>query len=720
MSDLLQDIAIALDQAVLRCDNPQAGELLLVEGQSSWLSELLPDSQYQQPFIIEDDCYFLQDFMVDAKALWLSPENGRLRSGFWTESLSSGRTLHLEAVAIKQGNTQVLLIHNQSEEFRQRQKTIQSARELTLANDKLQEQYQYLHHRLLAMINSPKGISDSLSPIIAAIENANFGVMVLDPQFRPMIENPAILEIFDYQKDEQLSTELPVETLLRLMHTQLPECTRILSTATTWSGELCWMKPPHTLKWLKVAIYPVKDDNQKLSHWLFFINDISRLKYLLQRNEKLTLQDPLTDLPNRHAFWQYLEKRIFEQQPLFLLYADITDFKQVNEFYGHAEGDRLLVELSGRLSSVLKKTDFVARVGGDEFAIVLNGVESVENCLMLGNRLLAVCQHPFYTESQAAYHVSLCMGAVSFPDDALTAEELMKFADLSAYNGRSKNVKGLQFYSQELKDASRQRIQIEKELRHGIENDELELLLQPILDLKCGSIRKAEVLVRWNRPGHGLVSPVDFIPVAEQCGLIVALGKWVFEHAMQLLKQLQELDLTIKLSINLSPVQVMDSSIFDFMQLCIDKYQVNPHYLELEITEGILVDDYEQIHRLLTRVRGLGMSISVDDFGTGYSSLAYLKRLPIDFLKIDRSFVKDIATDDNDKAIVLAVIAMAHNLNLGVIAEGVETSEQQAFLANNCCDSAQGYLFSRPIHFDGLVELLQAQKDGVSADWQPK
>lgn len=706
MSTLFEDLSLGMDLAVLELVADKPTTFLLKSGNNGWIEDLLPHCSSSEPFEIGDDLPYLEDFLIDAETVWSASAPGRIKSGLWTESLADRRDLNLEAIAIRQNDHQLLVIRNSSEEFAYRQRTLQSARELMIANDKLMEQHEYLHTRLLSILSKPKDAAEALAPLSSAIENAGFAVIILDHQRQPVIENSAVIELFEQYDNSYHKQPRPSEIILKLMRSQLPEYDRIFETSSSWSGELCWINPPHTLKWLKTAIYPVKSEPHGIKNWVIFISDISNIKHLLQRNEQLAMEDMLTQLPNRHAFWQTLEQRISQQRSFFLLYIDINEFRHLNEFYGHEEGDKLLVELGGRLQSALKKDDFIARVGGDEFAIILNDIESEPPCRQVTNRLLNLVEKPFISAQSNSYNVTLSIGAAGYPKDAQSVEELMKFVDLSAYNGRRNRQSTVQFYSHEMKEASRRRIQMEVELRHAILDKQFELHLQPILDLEDRRIIKAEALIRWNHPEHGMISPAEFIPVAEQSELIVALGRWVFEQTCSYSRQLQDNGTPLKISFNLSPVQIRDPELFSFIKSTIDKWQVDASLLELEITEGVLVDDYAKVLQLLNDIKALGITISVDDFGTGYSSLAYLKNLPLDHVKIDRSFVQDIVTDDNDKAIVLAVIAMAHNLNLSVIAEGVETNEQRDFLIDSQCNSAQGYLFSRPVPYEQLRSLL--------------
>lgn len=707
MTSLLNNVLNAMEQVVLEVVDGNAGVFRLIEGNSPWIDELFPGANSRESFIIDDNIPFLQDFLIDGRLVWNNSINGKVRSGFWTEVVASNKELHLEAIAIRQESHNLLIISNQTEEFIYRQSTMQSARELLLQNDRLVEQNEYLHTRLLAILKEPTEQNKILVALTKAIENAGFAVIIAESNLSTIIANTAAVNLFEQVKSPRTDQESPMDVIVQLLKNQLPEYERIILTKSSWDGELCWMSPPSTLKWLKVALYPVLDELNEVKNWIVFANDISNLKYLVQRNEQLALQDMLTELPNRIAFWQTLEKQILSNNPFYLLYVDINDFRRHNEFYGHDEGDKLLIELSGRIKSVIKESDFIARVGGDEFAIILTNIDNPKSCEQVVERLFSCTRRSFETSKSISFNISLSIGAASFPHDAKSVEELMKFVDLSAYNGKQVKTNSLQFYSESMKDASHQLIEIENELRQAIKNKEFELFLQPIIDLERNEIVKAETLIRWNHPTKGMIFPDVFIPIAEKSGLIITIGKWVIDTACKMAVNINTRGYKVKISLNLSPSQVFDENLFPYLHACVKHYKIEPALLELEITEGVLVDDYSITERLLNKVRAIGMSVAIDDFGTGYSSLAYLKKLPLDFLKIDRSFVQDIVNDDNDKAIVRAVIAMAHNLNLGVIAEGVETKEQLDFLSKNSCNSVQGYLFSEPISFDAFIKLLE-------------
>lgn len=703
----LVNLLNSLEQIVLEVIDCKTGEMRHVAGDSSWGGDLLPLLHKRQSFIINDHSPFLQDFIIDAQHVWQGNNDTTLKSGFWTEITPNKLELHLEATAIKHNGHNILLIGNLAEEFKTRQNTLQSARELLLSNDRLVEQNEYLHSRLLGILQNPDQQNDILLSLTKAIENAGFSVLITDAKLNVIIENSVTSTLFEQRYHSPELVKKPIEIIIKLMNSQLPEFDRIISTKSEWVGELCWILNPSALKWLKVALYPVKTELNEIEHWIIFINDISNIKYLVQKNEQLVLQDMLTKLPNRFSFWQTLEQKINNNNPFYLLYLDINKFRSHNEYYGHDGGDKLLIDLSARISSILKETDDIARVGGDEFAVILSNLSSQHECKAILERILTCTNKPFFSNQDESFNVSLSIGAANFPEDASNVEELMKFVDLSAYTGKVKNKNSIQFYSQSIRDASLQVIELEKELRNAIKNQEFELYLQPIVNTEQNSIKKAEALIRWNHPVKGLIPPIQFIPEAEKSGLMIAIGHWVIKSACSLAKKLFDNGYRIKISINLSPTQVLEENLFSFIHNCIREYQVVPELLELEVTEGVLVNDYDVAERLLSKIRAIGMTVSIDDFGTGYSSLAYLKRLPLDSVKIDKSFVNDIVIDENDKAIVRAIIAMAHNLHLGVTAEGVETDEQLKFLTKNDCNAVQGYLYSKPIKFNRFLTLLK-------------
>lgn len=681
----------------------------------SWIFKLMPEASETQTFDYQNSSAFLEDFLIDAEAFWIKGEEGQIQSGIWSEQ-TPDQLLRLEAIAAVSNAECFLVINNLENEYTRRQHTLQAARELLLSNDKIMAQHEYVHERLDALLSESQNTQELQHPISLAIEQTEVGVAILDPNLCPLNQNPALFDLLEIRYEKNDKT--PSTEILRLFENQYPEFERVITTGSSWNGEIFWLSPPKKGKWLKLALHPVRGEQQQIKHWIMIASDITQVKFLLQNNEQLTHFDVLTELPNRRYFWQQLEQSVRKGEPFFLLYLDLKHFKKINEIHGHLVGDQVIRDLARRIKPLLKEGDILARVGGAEFAILQHGNQQQHllgghdqsQCVEYANDLIISASLPIYTEAGQKCEVGLNIGAASFPQDANDAEELMKFADLAVYAAKKLPKSNMQFYSQELKDASRRRIELENALREAISNNEFELYLQPILDLNTGQIIKAEALIRWNRPDFGLIGPDEFIPMAEQSGLIVPIGRWVFATACEMLYKLQERKLDIRVSVNLSPRQISDRHLLSFIHSTVRKSKATPKNLELELTEGVLVDNYDKVQYLLDEVRKIGITVSIDDFGTGYSSLSYLQKLHIDHLKIDRTFVRDLGNNENGDALVLAVLAMAQSLKLGVIAEGVETIVQKDFLHLNNCNIVQGFLFSRPVPFEDFCQLLERQK----------
>jgi diguanylate cyclase (GGDEF)-like protein len=694
-----------------------AKEFEVIYKAGTWLDELLPETVNSQVFCFEQNSAYLEDFLIDAEKLWRTNKDGRIESGLWSEQLTT-QLIRLEAAAVLADKQNYLIITKLDAKYRQKQQTLQIARELLLSTDKISAQHDYLHTRLEELLSDPNGARSAQHPVAHALSQTDLGVAILDAELRLLNCNPALRSLFD---NTQVETALPPDRLLiELFRTQYPECERIFSTASSWTGEIYWLNPPQQGKWLKLSIHPIKNEAQIVQNWLFSVSDVTQIKYLLRRNEKLTHFDALTGLPNRQYFWQLLESKIQNNRPFYLLYIDIKQFKRINELHGHLLGDEVIKDLSKRMKTITHSDDTIAKIGGTEFAVIMElnhlhtqiSSQDQLQCVKFAKELISACSLPFYLSSGKKCGIGLNVGAAAFPKDANSAEELMKYADLAVYSAKKKTQSSIEFYSKELVDASLKRIEMEDALRNAIKNQQFELFLQPILDLTSGKIIKAEALIRWHHPNGDMISPDEFIPLAEQTGLIIPIGKWVIKEACSILSKLSEKGEDIQLSVNLSPRQVSDRQLFDFIKNTVSDALINPQRLELELTEGVLIDNYEKVNYLLNEVRKLGLTVSIDDFGTGYSSLSYLQKLPIDRLKIDRSFINELteSSKDSDGAIILAVIAIAHSLRLEVIAEGVETELQKDFLKKNHCNIVQGFLFSKPVPFNDFCILLEEQK----------
>jgi len=417
--------------------------------------------------------------------------------------------------------------------------------------------------------------------------------------------------------------------------------------------------------------------------------------------DKLAHYDTLTDLPNRFLFKDRvkhaLARAIRKKGNIALILLDLDRFKNINESAGHPVGDEILCMVANRLKKNIRQGDTIARLGGDEFAFIIEGFET-PNFLQqfikkIQNNLL-----PPYAIGKQKYYVTASIGISLSPANSEDADSLLKHADAAMYEAKSAGKNQYQFYSASLTTAVHSRFSMETELRQALENDEFDVVYQPQFVLTDKSLSGAEALVRWNHPQKGIVSPAEFIWLAEETGLIIEIGNVVLKKACsQMFKWVNKGYLTGRISVNLSAIQFQQKDIVDIVSGILAQTQLEAKYLEIEITESALIGQHDQVINNLDTFRKMGITLAIDDFGTGYSSLAYLKRFPVNWLKIDQSFVHDLPNDNNDAAIVKAIIDMGHTLGLSVIAEGVETQAQSDFLKGSGCDSVQGYLYGKPV-----------------------
>lgn len=450
----------------------------------------------------------------------------------------------------------------------------------------------------------------------------------------------------------------------------------------------------------------------KLMGFLGSLSDISELKKAQFKMESLAFYDPLTGLANRRLFKNRLEKAVKSVQrtntSIALLFLDLDQFKRVNDSLGHDIGDYLLKEIAQRLSKHVHENDTVSRIGGDEFTILLTSINSITDVRVIAEKILISLARPFTVHGQEIIS-SVSIGITLTPEDSVDSNTLMKNADLAMYRAKELGRNNFQFFSEDMNVNILYNLEIEKELNVAIKKDQFILMYQPKISLIDNSITGVETLVRWRHPQKGLIPPDDFIPIAEETGQIIKIGAWVLEHSCHEMGAMIRdglMPADSKVAVNLSAKQFSDPLLLQTVIDILTQSKIDPLNLELEITESIIMDDVEAAINIMNAIKRRGINLSIDDFGTGYSSLAYLKRFPIDVLKVDRSFVKDIPKDQTDMAITSAVIAMAHKLGMTVVAEGIETQEQLDFLRANQCDDGQGYLLSRPLTLPQLHHFL--------------
>ena len=440
----------------------------------------------------------------------------------------------------------------------------------------------------------------------------------------------------------------------------------------------------------------------------------------------MAFHDNLTDLPNRYLLKDRLNQALASAKQhkrlMAVLFLDLDNFKRVNDTLGHSAGDQLLRKVAGLLTKLFRKSDTIARpsidelettvsrLGGDEFTILITEFRDIQDTSKIAKRIIDLFQDPFIIGHQEVF-ITTSIGISLYPNDGDDSDILLKNADTAMYHAKEKGRNQFQYYSESMNIAALERFNLERDLRKAQERRELLLHYQPQIDMRSGIVVGAEALVRWMHPDRGLIAPMEFIPLAEEIGLIVPIGEWIMHSACKQIRVCQENGFpSMCVTVNISGIQLKQKNFIETVVKALNDNHLDPQYLELELTESILVESLEKAIRILNELKSLGVRISIDDFGTGYSSLNYLKRLPIDILKIDRSFVKDIFIDPGNEAIIKAIVTLARSLNLEVIAEGVETAQQMAYLHELGCDKMQGYLFSPPLPTDSLMKLLKEGK----------
>ena len=489
--------------------------------------------------------------------------------------------------------------------------------------------------------------------------------------------------------------------------------------------------PDGSLRYIHVNAEVVRNDGGLPVQAFGVIQDITENKTAEERIHRLASYDRLTQLPNRQHFIERVDQALAQARAackmLAVLSLDLDQFKRINDTLGHTVGDLLLVAVTQRLRDTVRSRDAVtrigglpddtnlARLGGDEFCVLVTDIGQFQDAAKVARRIIAALQRPLDVDGRELF-VTASVGIALYPLDGDGAHTLIKNADAAMYFAKSQGRNNYQFYSKEMNSRALERLAIESKLRRSIERGEFELHYQPKLDLRTNRITGVEALVRWRHPEMGLVPPLDFIPIAEESGLIIPIGEWVLQEAARQTRAWHVEGLPpINVAINIASPHFQQPGFLEHIAQVLKSTGLDARFLELEVTESMLMDDRTATLATLTALKAMGLKVSIDDFGTGYSSLAYLKRFPVNALKVDRSFVKDMPEADDDAAITSAIIAMAHSLRLEVIAEGVETPAQLAFLRERGCDYAQGYLISRPIPGPELVALLRTSVPAAAA-----
>ncbi len=478
-----------------------------------------------------------------------------------------------------------------------------------------------------------------------------------------------------------------------------------------WSGEI-WDRHKDGReypKWLRIDT--IRDSQGTVTHYVAVFSDISERKASEEHIRYLAQHDALTGLPNRYMLAMHLEHALARAQrgsdSIGLMFIDLDNFKTINDTLGHQYGDALLCEVAKRITRAVRKSDIVARLGGDEFVVVLENIHGANDAGHVAQKIIDQLGQAIAVDGHNL-HTTPSIGIGIFPEDGETSDILMKNADVAMYHAKAAGRNNYQFYAEHMNQSAAIRIQMEGRLRAAMNGNEFQLHYQPQINLLTGRLCGCEALIRWFNPELGMVSPASFIPLSEEIGLIVPISEWVLRTACQAAREWLDAGIEFGvISVNISPHQFRQRNFPERVEQILAETGLPIDRLELEITESTIMETAEITIATLTQLKNLGISLAVDDFGTGYSSLAYLKRFPIDRLKIDRSFIADLETDPSDAAIAGAVLALAHSLELDVVAEGVETQGQLDFLRGHHCDSVQGYFFSRPLPAGDFVDYCE-------------
>lgn len=550
-------------------------------------------------------------------------------------------------------------------------------------------------------ITVEKALKEKLGQSAAVVHNTAEGIIITDIDSRIISVNPAFTEITGYSEDEVIGQTPRILKSNKHDRVFYADMWKQVMQTGCWQGELWDRKKDGAVFPSWTTISAVINDDTEVTHYVGVFSDISSLKQSEDKLDFLAYHDPLTGLPNRLLMSDRLEHalRIAERKKKMLgvLFLDLDRFKNINDSLGHSVGDRLLEQVAVRLQEAVRQEDTVARLGGDEFVVLIEGVNHASDVIGLANKLLSSFTDSFSLNGHTLY-VTPSIGVSVYPQDGSDPETLIRNADTAMYRAKEMGKNNCYLYSSKLTEQAMERLTLESALRNAIHRDEFELNYQPQVELTSNRLLGVEAMIRWNHPELGQILPDRFIPVAEESGLIIEIGMWVLKTACEQMQAWQQQGLALSvIAVNVSGIQFQRGDIVNTVASILSASGLPPQYLELEITESIILKRPEFAIDALHKLTQLGVSISIDDFGTGYSSLSQLKHLPVDKLKIDQSFVQDIPHDKDDEAIACAIIALGQSMNLKVIAEGIETVAQREFLISQGCNEGQGYLYSCPV-----------------------
>lgn len=546
--------------------------------------------------------------------------------------------------------------------------------------------------------------------ISTVFQNSREGMLIVDQKFRLVTVNEAFCEISG-ESMESIESAVPRLRRYLLKLDDNKDIIHAIRNKGYWIGEITAYNKAGGKFPVWLTINTVKDYADNIINYVVMITDISKIKRSQQELEHVATHDSLTNLPNRMLFQDRLDQAIIraERQVKLgaLFFLDLDRFKNVNDNLGHQIGDDLLTQVADRLSHISRSTDTLARIGGDEFTLIVEGLNSTDELNRVAEKILDSFVKPFKLGGYKL-DISVSIGISTFPHDSNDPVEIIKQADTAMYSAKESGRNTYQFFTQELTSNAFEYFALEVALGKALSRNEFFLVYQPQYDINTDNMIGVEALLRWRHPDMGVVSPNRFIHIAETTGQIEAIGEWVIKEACRQCTRWNQIGMSgFTISINLSRKQLVIPNLCERIQLILNSEKVSGKRLEFEITESSILESKDVVYENLKKLKAMGINMAIDDFGTGYSSLVNLKQFPLSRLKIDQSFVRDVTRDTNDEAIIRATIALGKSLQLKIIAEGVEREDQKAFLLNEGCDQVQGYLYSEPLLADGITASFQ-------------
>ncbi|MDP8212609.1 MAG: EAL domain-containing protein [Candidatus Zapsychrus exili] len=546
-----------------------------------------------------------------------------------------------------------------------------------------------------------------------AVEQSPASVVISNTEGIIEYINSKFIEVTGYTAKDVIGESVDILKSEHISDKQYKNIWKKVYSDGEWSGELCATKKNGEMLWEHVTVTPIKDSVGVITHSLIVKEDVTAKKEYEKRLEHQANFDTLTDLPNRVLAIDRLSQALIRAKRLknivAVMFVDLDQFKHINDTLGHSLGDMLLLEASRRLKSVIRDSDTIARLGGDEFLVILSDLNTVIQAEIVAKKILTIFNNPFMLDRHEIF-ITASIGITIYPDDGNDPNVLLRNSDTAMYRAKEISRNTSQFFTSQMNELSNRRVEIESQLRHALERKELFLEYQPVIEISSGKLLGAEALLRWNNVKLGSMPPVSFIPLAEETGLIIPIGQWVLDTACAQMKDWQnKLKRPLKIAVNVSSRQFKGGDLVEGVSKALSKNRLSAECLDLEITEGLLIENIDKTNETLNYFNKMGVKISIDDFGIGYSSLNYVRQFPFSTLKIDKSFVKDILEDTQTAALIKAIISMAHDLDLKVIAEGVENEEQLAYLRFQGCDQVQGYYLSRPLAVDKFLEYARSK-----------